>query len=142
VLADDFIRRSSGRWKTNIQPIEGALAKVQDLRGVSYHWKDNGKHDIGLIGEEVGRVVPEVVVYEANDKDSIAVDYAGLVPLLIEVIKEQQKILEEKDADLADLEARVQALEKATGMEAREDQRHQLGFSVSAIWSWLAARCC
>jgi Chaperone of endosialidase len=142
VLADEFIRRSSERWKTNVQPIEGALAKVQDLRGVSYDWKDSGKHDIGLIAEEVGGVVPEVVVYEANSKDSPAVDYAGLVPLLIEAIKEQQKVLEEKDTALADLEARVQALEEATITEAREDQRYRLGFNVFAIWSWLAAQCC
>jgi hypothetical protein len=87
-------------------------------------------------------VVPEVVVYEANSKDSPAVDYAGLVPLLIEAIKEQQKVLEEKDTALADLEARVQALEEATITEAREDQRYRLGFNVFAIWSWLAAQCC
>src|SRR5688572_12112578 len=35
VLADSFVRRSSQRWKTNIQTLEGALEKVQALRGVS-----------------------------------------------------------------------------------------------------------
>jgi hypothetical protein len=142
VLADDFVRRSSRQWKTNIQPIEGALAKVQGLRGVSYNWKANGKHDIGLIAEELGEVVPEVVVYEKNGKDSVAVDYAGLIPLLIEAVKEQQKALEEKDTAITKLEARIEALEKATRIETVGDQRHRLGFNASTIWNWLMARCC
>jgi hypothetical protein len=145
VLADDFVRRSSKRWKTNIQPIEGALEQVQGLRGVSHDWKANGQHDIGLVAEEVGKVVPEVVVYEADGKTAAAVDYAGLVPLLIEAVKEQQQALEEKDAALAKLEARIEALEEATGMEKKEARRHWLGLNtstISPIWGWLMARCC
>jgi len=86
---------SSRRWKTNIQPINRALNKIQRLRGVSYDWKENGKHEIGLIAEEVGEVIPEVVTYEENGKDARAVDYARLVAVLIEAVKEQQKQIEE-----------------------------------------------
>jgi Chaperone of endosialidase len=100
VLADSFVRRSSQRWKTNIQTLEGALEKVQALRGVSYDWKDNGKHDIGLVAEEVGQVVPEAMVYAANGQDATSVDYALLVPVLIEAIKEQQAMIEELQAHI------------------------------------------
>jgi Chaperone of endosialidase len=100
VLADSFVRRSSQRWKTNIQTLEGALEKVQALRGVSYDWKDNGKHDIGLVAEEVGQVVPEAMVYAANGQDATLVDYALLVPVLIEAIKEQQAMIEELQAHI------------------------------------------
>ena len=55
----------------------------------------NGKHDIGLIAEEVGEVIPEVVVYEGNGQDAQSVDYARLVAVLIEAMKEQQEELEE-----------------------------------------------
>jgi hypothetical protein len=100
VVADAFVRRSSQRWKTDIQTITGALDTVQSLRGVSYDWKDNGRHDIGLIAEEVGRVIPEAVVYEENGQDATSVDYALLVPVLIEAIKEQQAMIEDLKAHI------------------------------------------
>ena len=69
VSAAAFLSASSRRWKANINTIDGALDTVQQLRGVSYDWKADGKHDIGLIAEEVGTVIPEVVVYEENGED-------------------------------------------------------------------------
>ncbi|MBI1930815.1 tail fiber domain-containing protein, partial [Candidatus Poribacteria bacterium] len=71
-----LVHSSSQRWKTNIQPIEGALDKVQRLRGVSYNRKADGRHDTGVIAEEVGQVIPEVVTYEENGIDAQGVDYA------------------------------------------------------------------
>jgi hypothetical protein len=103
VRATQFLNGpSSKRWKTNIKIIEGALEKVEGLRGVSYDWKADGKHGIGLIAEEVGQVIPEVVVYEDNGEDAAAVDYAGLVPVLIEAIKEQQQEIRTLEARIAE----------------------------------------
>ncbi len=53
-VADGWDRFSSRRWKTNIQTLHGALAKVEQLRGVSYDLKDSGKHEVGVIAEEAG----------------------------------------------------------------------------------------
>ncbi len=69
-LADAHTIPSSGRWKTNINTIDHALDTVQQLRGVTYDRKANGQHDIGLIAEEVGEVLPEVVQYEENGVDA------------------------------------------------------------------------
>ena len=33
-------------------------------------------------------MIPEVVLYEENGEDAISLDYARLIPLLIEAIKE------------------------------------------------------
>ncbi len=107
-LADAWTPRSSRRWKTNIKPIEGALDKVQRLRGVSYNWKSSGKPDIGVIAEEVGEVIPEIVVYEENGQDAKAVDYDHLVAVLIEAVKEQQKEIEELKATVKSLAAEKQ----------------------------------
>jgi hypothetical protein len=90
-LADSWNTRSSRRWKTNIQTIENALDEVRKLRGVTYDWKDGGRKDIGLIAEEVGHVLPEIVSYEANGVDAQSVDYQRIVAVLIEAIKEQDK---------------------------------------------------
>ena len=104
LLSGDF-RDSSRRWKANIQALEGALEKVERLRGVSFDWKASGKHDIGLIDEEVGAVVPEVVAYEENGQDAKGVDYARLTALLIEAVKEQQKQIQQLHSQMEELQA-------------------------------------
>jgi len=88
--ADGWATWSSRRWKTNIRTLEDGLEKVQRLRGVSYDRKADGKHEIGVIAEEVGQVVPEVVAYEENGVDAQGVDYSRLTAVLIEAVKEQQ----------------------------------------------------
>jgi hypothetical protein len=92
-VSDSWETYSSRRWKTNIQTLPDALAKVEQLRGVSYDRKDSGKHEIGVIAEEVGMVVPEVVSWEKNGTDAQGVDYSRLTALLIEAVKQQQKQL-------------------------------------------------
>ncbi len=110
MCANSYDCSSSRKLKTNIQPIEGALPKVQRLRGVSFDWKADSKHNIGLIAEEVGEVIPEVVTYEENGKDAKSVDYARLVAVLIEAVKEQQKQIEEHEKEIAELKAAVESL--------------------------------
>jgi len=90
-VSDSWETYSSRRWKTNIKTLPDALDKVERLRGVSYDLKDSGKHEIGVIAEDVGAVVPEVVSYEANGKDATGVDYSRLTALLIEAIKQEQR---------------------------------------------------
>jgi hypothetical protein len=99
---------SDERLKEDITTITGATAKVKQLRGVTHTWKEsmqnpdnlNGVY-LGLIAQEVETVVPEVVhtakVTDAEPDAWKSVDYAKLVPLLIETIKE--------------LEARITTLE-------------------------------
>ena len=102
-IADAWTTYSSRRWKTNIHPLEGALDKVMRLNGVNFDWIETGKHDIGLIAEEVGQIVPEIVAYEENGVDAKSVDYARLTALLIEAVKEQQKTIEQLKSDIENL---------------------------------------
>ena len=102
-IADGWNTYSSRRWKTNIHPVENALNKVERLRGVSYDLKDSGKHEIGVIAEEVGQVVPEVVSYEQNGKDATGVDYSRLTALLIEAVKQQQREIRDLKSELREI---------------------------------------
>jgi endosialidase-like protein len=86
---------SSRRFKENIKPLKGALDKVMKLKGVSYTWKKDGRKDIGLIAEEVGKVIPEIVRYEDNGVDARSVDYPHLTAMLVEAVKTQQKQINE-----------------------------------------------
>ena len=99
-VSDSWETYSSRRWKTNIQTLPNALAKVEQLRGVSYDQKDSGKHEVGVIAEEVGKVVPELVTYEDNGKDARGVDYSRLTALLIEAVKQQQREIRDLKSEL------------------------------------------
>ena len=77
---------SDEKLKTNIETLGGALEKVISLRGVEYDRIDmQNEHQIGVIAQEIEKIVPEVV-YENEGIKSVA--YGNLVALLIEAIKE------------------------------------------------------
>lgn len=101
---------SSRRWKDNVEPIGGALGILDRIRGVRFDWDTahGGHRDIGFIAEEVGEVLPEIVVYEENGVDAEGMDYSKVGPVLVEAIKELRA---EKDAEIETLEARVAQLE-------------------------------
>jgi len=92
----DYGSSSSRRWKTDIIEIGNPLKKLKALRGVYYTWdeKHGGQHDVGMIAEEVGEVLPEIVDYEENGIDAIGMDYSKLTPLLVEAVKELSKQVE------------------------------------------------
>ncbi|PKN88835.1 MAG: hypothetical protein CVU51_03180 [Deltaproteobacteria bacterium HGW-Deltaproteobacteria-1] len=92
VYALSFVPTSSLVYKTNIKTYENALETVKKLRGVSFNWKDSGKASVGLIAEEVDKVIPEVVAH--NEKDATGVNYDSLVGVLVEAVKEQQTELD------------------------------------------------
>jgi hypothetical protein len=87
---------SDRRLKTDIEPIHNALDKVQQLNGVSYKRIDSGEYQVGLIAQDVEKVIGEVVKEQDGYK---TVAYGNLVAVLIEAIKE--------------LRAEVEALKKA-----------------------------
>ncbi len=88
VTAPQFIPMSSITFKTNVQTYENALDTVNRLRGVRFDWKETGKPSVGLIAEEVDRVIPEVVSHEGGA--ARGVNYDSIVGVLVEAVKEQQ----------------------------------------------------
>lgn len=93
---------SSKRWKSNIIEIENPLEKLFKLRGVYFDWDEEhgGGHDVGCIAEEVGAVLPEIVVFEENGIDADGMDYSKLTPLLIEAVKAQQAMIEKLQSEV------------------------------------------
>jgi Chaperone of endosialidase len=109
---------SDERWKKNIKPLSSSLDKVMHLQGVSYDWKadeypDRGftkDRQIGLIAQEVEKVIPELVMTDSNGYKAIS--YEKVVPVLIEAMKEQNSLIKEKDARIEKLEKALEAMEK------------------------------
>jgi hypothetical protein len=77
---------SDKKYKENINNIENALDTIQKLQGVSYYNKLTKKNEIGLIAQDVQKVIPELVSKIPDGSLSLA--YANIVSLLIEGIKE------------------------------------------------------
>lgn len=79
---------SDARLKDNITKIPDALNKLNQLKGVTYTRKDiaSDKKYAGLIAQDVQKVLPEAVA--TTEGDIIAVDYNGVIGLLVEAIKE------------------------------------------------------
>jgi hypothetical protein len=90
---------SDKRLKENIHPIENALEKVSQLNGVTFDWKEKEdaileiKEDIGFIAQDVQKVVPELV--RENEDGKLSLRDKGIVPILVEAIKELKAEIEE-----------------------------------------------
>jgi len=78
---------SDEKLKTNIKTIENGLEKVLNLRGVEYDRIDIDSHQIGVIAQEVEKIVPEVVSTN-SETGTKSVAYGNLVGVLIEAIKD------------------------------------------------------
>lgn len=99
---------SDERFKQNITAISSPLQKLMQLNGVEYEMKvgsfqknnfQKGRQ-MGLLAQNVEKVVPEAV----NEIDGYkGVDYARLMPLLIESVKEQNKTIEELKKEIEEL---------------------------------------
>lgn len=97
---NDVIAFSDSKLKTNVKTIENALNTVQQLRGVTFTRLDDNRNSLGVIAQEVQKVVPEVVT-ETND--TLGVAYGNMVGLLIEAIKEQQVQINELQDQIRNL---------------------------------------
>jgi hypothetical protein len=103
------------RFKEKTESIESALDKVLSIQGVSFFWKTKefrdknfpeGKH-FGVIAQEIEKVLPEVVNTASDGTKAVA--YTEIIPVLIEAIKEQQKLIEEQRAELREIRAELGA---------------------------------
>ena len=100
VKATDFDATSDIRLKTNIQPIGDPLAKVIQIEGVSFNWKENNIPALGVIADQLEDILPELV----RGDDPKTVNYNGLIGLLIEAVKEQQTQIDNLKERISKLE--------------------------------------
>ena len=95
----------------------GALAKVAQLKPVTYKWNADNSQDEGFIAHELAEVCPSAVSGEkdaVNEDGSIkpqGIDTSFLVATLTAAIQEQQAIITQQAAALTALTTRITALE-------------------------------
>ena len=91
--ATQFTSLSDASKKTNIRPIENSIELTKQLQGVRFDWVDDHRPSMGLIAQEVEKVIPELV--ETNEEGIKTLNYSNMIGLLIETVKEQQVRIEE-----------------------------------------------
>jgi hypothetical protein len=107
VFASISYTSSDARLKKDVKDLQYGMADVLKLRPVTFKWKErsDGTTQIGLIAQEVQNVVPEVVTTAGRDgSDTLAVNYPGLVPVMIKALQDQQEVIERQEARIAALE--------------------------------------
>ena len=113
-------------FKRDIKPLEGSLEKVTSLKGVSFAWRtdqypDKGFRDgrqIGLIAQDVEKVLPELVKTDKDGKKSLS--YGKLTAVLVEAIKTQHKEIEKQEARLSAQKAELQTQRARLDEQAAE----------------------
>ena len=90
-VSGDVVISSDARLKSNIVSLGSTLSKLLQIDGKSYEIK--GKQKIGVLAQEIQEVFPELVSEDGNEM--LAVNYQGLVPVLINALKDQQNEIDE-----------------------------------------------
>ncbi|MBK8496696.1 MAG: tail fiber domain-containing protein [Chitinophagaceae bacterium] len=94
-LQGTLTQASDARLKHNIKPLSSVLDKLDKINGYTYNWINDQKdteEQVGLLAQEVQKNYPQLV--KQNDQGELSVNYSGLIPVLLEGIKEQKKQIE------------------------------------------------
>ena len=107
-VSGDVVISSDARLKSNIESLGSTLPKLLQIDGKSYEMK--GKQKIGVLAQEIKEVFPELV--SEDDNEMLAVNYQGLVPVLINALKEQDAKMKEQQIKYIEQEKRLERLER------------------------------
>ena len=117
ILCTGIDTTSDIRLKTDILTLNNSLSNVLNLRGVEFKMINNiNKKCIGLIAQETEKVIPEVVLTSSIDGYK-SISYGNIVAVLIEAIKEQNKMIE-------NLKIRIQNIKKNKSIVNISDENY------------------
>jgi hypothetical protein len=99
-----FFTPSDARLKRDVERMPYGLSQLLQLRPVAYRWTGNGGGTprLGLVAQEVDKVIPEMVHRDGMQRVSLSPD--ALLPVLVQAIQEQQQMIERREARIAQLE--------------------------------------
>ena len=110
-IAGDLNINSDARLKANIISLGGTLSKLLQIDGKSYTMKKDvdEKQKIGLLAQDIEKVFPELV----SEREGIkSVNYQGLVPVLINALKEQDEKMKVQQLQIDELKTLLQKIIK------------------------------
>ena len=97
ISAAEFNTTSDINKKDNVVLIQDALSLVNNMRGVTFTWKDTQQPSAGVIAQDIQQILPQLV--HTKSDGYLSVNYDGLIGVLIEAIKQLQQEVEELKRD-------------------------------------------
>jgi len=94
---------SDERLKEDLMELANPLEIINKINGYYFYWKtgNNESRQVGFMAQEVMKVFPEVV---SEGKDNyLSIEYGKMVPLLLEALKQQQKIIDDQQKKIDEL---------------------------------------
>jgi hypothetical protein len=124
------------RFKKNVSPIDNALSGIMKIRGTSFEFRNDEFKDyqfdegtqFGFIAQDLEEVFPEVVKTELNGYKSV--NYNGMIPVLLEAIKEQQKSIEQMKTENDNLKSKNE--QQKSRIESLESRLSRLESMIGA----------
>ncbi len=113
ITSNGIQETSDARFKKNVKSISNVLSKVLSVQGVSYNWKKEEfphksfgtKTELGFIAQDLEQIFPELVETDSDGYKSV--QYSHMVPVLLEAIKEQQKLINQLQGTVSNLSQAV-----------------------------------
>jgi len=96
ILMGTLTQSSDARLKTNIRPLGSTLKNVMQIKGYIYNWIDEKRDQslqFGVLAQELQKIYPELVA--KDEKGILSVNYIGLIPVMLESIKELKSELDQ-----------------------------------------------
>lgn len=122
-LANLWATYSDGRVKSDMKDIDYGLNEIMKLKPLSYlqhdsytdkdglHLNGNSQRNIGMVAQEVYKIIPEAVVKPQNESAELwSMSYEKLVPVLIKGMQEQQAVIESQKKEIDELKALYESL--------------------------------
>jgi hypothetical protein len=109
LTAGTYVESSALKFKENVIHLTGSLQDVEKLQGVSYNRIGQTRKEIGLIADEVVKVLPELVKYQ--DGEVYGLSYNRLTAVLVEAVKELNDKVKQQEIFIQDLADRLKKLE-------------------------------
>jgi hypothetical protein len=125
ICAANFMCQSDARLKQDVTNLKYGVRHLLQLRPVSWRWKDPKQRQptLGLVAQEVEPVMPELVLHGTDAKDSLGLNYLGLIPVLVKGIQEQQEQIDALRKVNDSLNARLQLIERLKNKRGSTRQR-------------------
>ena len=129
-LAGNLTVNSDARLKANIISLGGTLSKLLKIDGKKYTKKKdkNQKLNIGVLAQDIEKVFPELVS-ESNGIKSV--NYQGLVPVLINALKEQDLKMKDQDSRMKDQDLKMK--DQETKLNKQQEEINELKAIVKKL---------
>ncbi|WCO01743.1 tail fiber domain-containing protein [Psychroserpens ponticola] len=111
-LAGNLTQFSDRRLKQDIADLHYGLNEILQLQPKAYHWKKNKQEhkSLGLIAQDVQLIINEIVNTQNDESKTLGISYIELIPILINAIKEQQKIIDNEKSINSKQNSQLEAL--------------------------------